>query len=153
MKLLLLKDQAIDGLSDELKAAQDTVASIKEEIAARDEELTEAKTKIEAFEAEVKTMARKSALVEAGLEGEDIETALEKFSDAADEIFDEVVSLYSKMKKTIPSRRTTRKTKTRMPTLLQRLQKSQTILILQMTQKQKPMQRFWKQLKKLKKSL
>ena len=43
-------------------------------------------------------MARKSALVEAGLEGEDIETALEKFSDAADEIFDEVVSLYSKMK-------------------------------------------------------
>ena len=96
------KDQAIDGLSDELKAAQDTVASIKEEIAARDEELTEAKTKIEAFEAEVKTMARKSALVEAGLEGEDIETALEKFSDAADEIFDEVVSLYSKMKKDNP---------------------------------------------------
>ena len=92
------KDQAIDGLSDELKAAQEAVASIKEEIAARDEELTEAKTKIEAFEAEVKTMARKSALVEAGLEGEDIETALEKFSDAADEIFDEVVSLYSKMK-------------------------------------------------------
>ena len=96
------KDQAIDGLSDELKAAQDAVASIKEEIAARDEELTEAKTKIEAFEAEVKTMVRKSALVEAGLEGEDIETALEKFSDAADEIFDEVVSLYSKMKKDNP---------------------------------------------------
>ena len=92
------KDKAIDGLSDELKAAQEAVASIKEEIATKDEELTEAKTKIEAFEAEVKTMVRKSALVEAGLEGEDIETALEKFSDAADDIFDEVVSLYSKMK-------------------------------------------------------
>lgn len=92
------KDQAIDGLSNELQAAQEALASSKEELAAKDEELTEANSKIQAHEAEFKTMLRKAALVEAGLEGEDIETALEKFSDAADDIFDEVVSLYSKMK-------------------------------------------------------
>ena len=92
------KDQAIDGLSNELQVAQEALASSKEEFAAKDEELTEANSKIQAHEAEFKTMLRKAALVEAGLEGEDIETALEKFSDAADDIFDEVVSLYSKMK-------------------------------------------------------
>lgn len=92
------KDQAIDGLSDELQAAQEALASSKEELAAKDEELAEANGKIEAHEAEFKTMLRKAALVEAGLEGEDLETALEKFSDAADDIFNEVVSLYSKMK-------------------------------------------------------
>jgi len=92
------KDQAIDGLSNELQVAQEALASSKEELVAKDEELTEANSKIQAHEAEFKTMLRKAALVEAGLEGEDIETALEKFSDAADDIFDEVVSLYSKMK-------------------------------------------------------
>jgi uncharacterized coiled-coil protein SlyX len=92
------KDRAIDGLSDEITAAQDALASSKEELAAKDEELAGANSKIEAHEAEFKTMLRKTALVEAGLEGEDIETALEKFSGAADDIFDEVVSLYSKMK-------------------------------------------------------
>ena len=82
------KDQAIDGLSDELQAAQEALASSKEEFAAKDEELAEANGKIETHEAEFKTMLRKAALGEAGLEGEDLETALEKFSDAADDIFD-----------------------------------------------------------------
>jgi len=38
-------------------------------------------------------MARKAALIQAGLEGEAIDTALEKFAEASDEMFTEIVQL------------------------------------------------------------
>ena len=52
-----------------------------------------ANEKIEAHEAEKKTLARKSMLLEVGLEGEEAEAALEKFAEASDEMFGEIVQV------------------------------------------------------------
>ena len=49
---------------------------MEEAIAKKDEELAEALAKIEAHEAEVKVMARRAALVEAGAEEEEVEETL-----------------------------------------------------------------------------
>jgi Ran GTPase-activating protein (RanGAP) involved in mRNA processing and transport len=49
--------------------------------------------KIEAHEAEVKAMARRAALVEAGAEEEEVEAILESFAEATDEMFEQVVAL------------------------------------------------------------
>ena len=87
------KDEAVQASADELKTVQETVAALEEKLAAKETELTEALEKIEAHEAEVKAMARKTALVQAGLEGEDIDTTLEKFAEASDEMFTEIVQL------------------------------------------------------------
>ena len=87
------KDEAVQASADELKAIQKTVAELEEKLVAKDVELTEALEKIEAHEAEVKTMARRAALIQAGLEGEAIDTALEKFAEASDEMFTEIVQL------------------------------------------------------------
>ena len=73
--------------------AQAKVAELEEAIAKKDEELAEALAKIEAHEAEVKVMARRAALVEAGAEEEDIESILEAFAEATDEMFEQVVAL------------------------------------------------------------
>jgi hypothetical protein len=55
-----------------------------------------ANKKIEAHEAEAKTMARRAALVEAGFEEEDVEEVLASFAEATDEMFDKVVALKKK---------------------------------------------------------
>lgn len=87
------KDEAVQASADELKTVQETIAALEEKLVAKDVELTEALEKIEAHEAEVKTMARKTALIQAGLEGEAVDTTLEKFAEASDEMFTEIVQL------------------------------------------------------------
>jgi len=87
------KEEAVKASADELKTVQKTIAALEEKLATKDAELTEALEKIEASEAEVKTMARKTALIQAGLKGEAIDTALEKFAEASDEMFTEIVQL------------------------------------------------------------
>ena len=52
-----------------------------------------ANEKIEAHTAEKKVLARKTILLEAGLEGEEAEAALEKFAEASDEMFGEIVQI------------------------------------------------------------
>ena len=87
------KDEAIAEAQAAVEAAEAKVAELEEAIAKKDEELAEALAKIEAHEAEVKVMARRAALVEAGAEEEDIESILEAFAEATDEMFEQVVAL------------------------------------------------------------
>ena len=55
-----------------------------------------ANEKIEAHEAEKKLLARKTALLEVGVEGEEAEATIEKFAEANDEMFEEIVALMKK---------------------------------------------------------
>jgi hypothetical protein len=91
------KDEAIAEAQAAVEAAQAKVAELEEAIAKKDEELAEALAKIEAHEAEVKVMARRAALVEAGAEEEEIESILEAFAEATDEMFEQVVALKNQM--------------------------------------------------------
>jgi hypothetical protein len=90
------KDSAIAEAQAAVEVAEAKVAELEETIAKKDEELSEAKAKIEAHEAEVKTLARKAALVEAGATEEEVEETLAAFSDATDEMFEQVVALMKK---------------------------------------------------------
>ena len=90
------KDEAIAEAQAAVEAAQAKVSELEETIAKKDEELAEAVAKIEAHEAEVKTMARRAALVEAGAEEEEVESILEAFAEATDEMFEQVVALKKK---------------------------------------------------------
>ncbi len=90
------KDEAITEAQAAVEAAEAKVAELEEAIAKKDEELAEALAKIEAHEAEVKTMARRAALVEAGAEEEEVESILEAFAEATDEMFEQVVALKKK---------------------------------------------------------
>tara|TARA_R110002020_G_scaffold302614_3_gene518038 strand:+ start:177 stop:941 length:765 start_codon:yes stop_codon:yes gene_type:complete len=87
------KDEAIAETKEALEAITAKVTELEEAIASKDEELATANEKIEAHEAEKKVLARKSMLLEAGLEGEEAEAALEKFAEASDEMFGEIVQV------------------------------------------------------------
>ena len=87
------KDEAIAEAQAAVEAAEAKLAELQEAIAKKNEELAEALAKIEAHEAEVKAMARRAALVEAGAEEEEVEAILESFAEATDEMFEQVVAL------------------------------------------------------------
>ena len=93
------KDTVVTEAQAAVEAAEAKVTELEETIAKKDEELVSANEKIEAHEAEKKLFARKSLLLEAGLDSEEAEAAIEKFADASDEMFEEVVSLISAKKK------------------------------------------------------
>ena len=87
------KDEAVAEAKVAVEAAEAKVAELTEALASKDEELSEAVAKIEAQEAEAKLLARKTALTEAGAEEEEIESILETFAEASDEMFEQVVAL------------------------------------------------------------
>lgn len=87
------KDEAIAETKEALEAITAKVTELEEAIASKDEELATANEKIEAHTAEKKVLARKTMLLEAGLEGEEAEAALEKFAEASDEMFGEIVQI------------------------------------------------------------
>ena len=90
------KDDAITQLTEDFQASEAKVAELEASIAKKEEALTQASEQIEAFEASQKLMARKTLLLEAGVEGDEAEAAIEKFAEASDEMFAEVVTLYAK---------------------------------------------------------
>ena len=90
------KDEAVTEAQAAIEAAQAKVAELEEAIAKKDEELATANEKIEAHEAEKKLLARKTALLEVGVEGEEAEATIEKFAEANDEMFEEIVALMKK---------------------------------------------------------
>ena len=94
------KDEAVKASADELKVTQETIAGLEEKLEAKEAELTEALNKIEAHEAEVKTMARKSALISAGLAEDAIDETIEKFAGASDKMVDEIVALFGAQSET-----------------------------------------------------
>ena len=93
---ILERDEAIAKLQEAATAFEARIQEIEELLANKDEELTEANSKIEAHETAIKLEARKTALVEAGLDEADVEKALETFADVSDEMFDEIVNLTAK---------------------------------------------------------
>ena len=93
------KDEAVTEAQAAVEVAEAKIAELEEAIAKKDEELAAANEKIEAHEAEKKLFARKSLLLEAGLDSEEAEAAIERFAEASDEMFEEVVSLISAKKK------------------------------------------------------
>jgi hypothetical protein len=90
------KDASIAEAKSAQEVAEAKVVELEEAIAKKDEELAEAVAKIEAHEAEVKVMARRAALVEAGAQEEEVEAILTSFAEATDEMFEQVVTLAKK---------------------------------------------------------
>ena len=72
------KDASIAEANSAQEVAEAKVVELEEAIAKKDEELAEAVAKIEAHEAEVKVMARRAALIEAGAQEEEVEAILIK---------------------------------------------------------------------------
>jgi hypothetical protein len=93
------KDKAIAEAKEALEAAEAKVTELEEVIASKDEELATANEKIETHEAEKKLLARKSALLEAGVEGEEADAVIERFAEASDEMFGEIIALMNYKKK------------------------------------------------------
>lgn len=85
------KDEAAASLEAQLAETSEKYEALEAELTQKQEELTEAMAKIEAHEAEIKLAARKTALVEAG--AEDADEIIEKFANADDDMFDEIVGL------------------------------------------------------------
>jgi chromosome segregation ATPase len=85
------KDEAATSLEARIVEITEKHETLETELVQKQEELTEALDKIEAHEAEIKLIARKTALVEAGIE--DVDEIIEKFASADDEMFDEIVNL------------------------------------------------------------
>jgi hypothetical protein len=90
------KDASIAEAKSAQEVAEAKVVELEEAIAKKDEELAEAVAKIEAHEAEVKVMARRAALIEAGAQEEEVEAILTSFAEATDEMFEQVVTLAKK---------------------------------------------------------
>ena len=90
------KDASIAEANSAQEVAEAKVVELEEAIAKKDEELAEAVAKIEAHEAEVKVMARRAALIEAGAQEEEVEAILISFTEATDEMFEQVVTLAKK---------------------------------------------------------
>ena len=95
-------EEKIAQLNEELSGAKSQVTELEESLAKKDEKLATANETIETHEAEKKTLARKSMLIEAGLDSEEAEAAIEKFAEASDEMFEEVATLLAKKKGALP---------------------------------------------------
>jgi hypothetical protein len=99
--------EKVQTLESEIQAKDETIASMSEAAASFDAEkveltetLTKAQEELEALQSEVDTIkaethraARLAALIQVGLDEEAAEEKLEKFADASDEIFSEIVEL------------------------------------------------------------
>jgi hypothetical protein len=90
---LASKDESIATLEEAAKASEEKISELEDAAAQKDEALAEAVTKIEQQEAEAKLAARKAALIEAGAEEEEAEETLAAFSEATDEMFEQVIAL------------------------------------------------------------
>ena len=90
------KEAKVEELKSELEQSQAKISEVEESLEAVQAKLDEAEAKIEAQEAEAKLLARKTALTEAGAEEEEIESILETFAEASDEMFEQVVALKKK---------------------------------------------------------
>jgi len=88
-----LKDESLAVLQEEVKASKDRVIELEDALAKKDEDLSEAVSKIEAQEAEAKLSARRAALVDTGAEEGTVEETLAAFAEATDDMFDQVVAL------------------------------------------------------------
>ena len=101
--------EKVEALEAEIQTKDETIASMSEAAASFDAEKTELtetlakaqealdalKSEVDTIKAEAHKAARLAALVQAGLDEEAAAEKLEKFADASDEIFAEIVELLS----------------------------------------------------------
>ena len=88
----------IEQLNDAIKSTEARVAELEDALAQSNEQLAQAKEHMEEMKKKEKMEKRKAALVEAGFEAEDVDSALAAFDGLADEAFDSVVAMYGKKK-------------------------------------------------------
>ena len=89
------KDETIVSMSETAESFNTEKTELAETLATAQEELEVLKSEFDAIKVEAHKAARLSALKEAGLDEEAAAEKLEKFSEASDEIFAEIVALLS----------------------------------------------------------
>ena len=87
------KDETIVSMSETAESFNTEKTELAETLATAQEELEVLKSEFDAIKVEAHKAARLSALKEAGLDEEAAAEKLEKFSEASDEIFAEIVAL------------------------------------------------------------
>ena len=85
--------EAVEVANQAATEKGESLSGLQEQLETIQTELAEAKTQIQEHKDASKSLARKSALVDAGIVGEDSDAIVSKFADATDEMFDEVVKL------------------------------------------------------------
>jgi len=85
--------EAVEVANQAATEKGESLSGLQEQLETIQTELAEAKTQIQEYKDASKSLARKSALVDAGIVGEDSDAIVSKFADATDEMFDEVVKL------------------------------------------------------------
>ena len=86
----------IDTLNETVKSTQARIAELEDALTTSQTELAEAMKDMEEMKKKAKMEKRKAALVEAGLEEEEVEDSLANFDVLADEAFEAVVALMKK---------------------------------------------------------
>ena len=88
-----------EDLTAKLTASEEKITELEQALSSKEEELTEVSGKVQAYETEAIVMARKAALVEAGVEGDLVDETVTKFAEASEEMFEQVVSMLAAQKK------------------------------------------------------
>jgi len=86
----------IDTLNETVKSTQARIAELEDALTTSQTELAEAMKNMEDMKKKAKLEKRKAALVEAGLEEDEVEESLANFDILADEAFEAVVALMKK---------------------------------------------------------
>ena len=86
----------IDTLNETVKSTQARIAELEDALSTSQTELAEAMKNMEDMKKKAKMEKRKAALVEAGLEEDEVEESLANFDVLADEAFEAVVALMKK---------------------------------------------------------
>jgi len=89
------RDEAIASMSEAATAFDAEKAELTEALTKTQEELEALKSELDTIKTEAHKAARLAALIQAGLDEEAAAEKLEKFAEASDEIFNEIVSLFS----------------------------------------------------------
>lgn len=89
----------IDTLNETVKSTQARIAELEDALSTSQTELAEAMKNMEEMKKKAKMEKRKAALVEAGLEDDEVEESLANFDVLADEAFEAVVALMKKKAK------------------------------------------------------
>jgi hypothetical protein len=90
------KDETITELQEAVKALEGKISENEELVAKQAEELSEANQQILSYEKEAITLARRNSLTEAGVDSDEATSILEAFTEANDEMFDELVKQLAK---------------------------------------------------------
>jgi len=82
-----------EDLTAKLVTSEEKITELEQALSSKEEELTEVSNKVQAYEIKATVMARKTALVEAGVEGDLVDETVTKFAEASEEMFGQIVSM------------------------------------------------------------